>query len=106
LNDALTSVYARSADWIHQYDWAFEELGGALLELQDWYDIAHDANGNATICHRATSEILMFAPAHCFDHITPLEGYPDYTLYRIKLGSDFRLWVECVARQWLAHMRH
>ncbi|MCP4036155.1 MAG: hypothetical protein GY733_04405 [bacterium] len=44
--------------------------------------------------------MIMFAPDHAFDHLEPLEGCPEYTLYRIGGAADFVSWVETVARQW------
>lgn len=66
--------------------------------------MAHEANGNSTLCRRTDGTVLMFAHDHSFDHVTPLEGYPLYTLYRIKGAATFREWVERVAEQWLAHV--
>jgi hypothetical protein len=33
-------------------------------------------------------------------HVTPLEGCPDYTLYRLRGAPRFEDWVEAVADQW------
>ena len=45
-------------------------------------------------------EVLLWAPDHAYEHIRPLEGCPEYTLYRIDRVPDFRYWVETVAGQW------
>lgn len=46
----------------------------------------------------------MYAHDHCFEHITQVEGCPEYTFYTINDCPDFRGWVETVARQWLKHV--
>jgi hypothetical protein len=65
-----------------------------------YYSIAREANGNTTLCHRLTGDVLAFAPDHSFDHIAPLEGCPEYSLYRIPSAPTFEAWVAAVALQW------
>jgi hypothetical protein len=103
LNDALTEREAsHDASFIHDYSWA--DAGLTLpIEPSEYYSIASEANGNETICHRVTGHVLMFAQDHCFDHLTKLEGCPEYTLYRINGADSFRDWVNMVALQWLDH---
>jgi hypothetical protein len=107
LNDALTEREAsRDASFIQEYKWAFEDAGLTLpIDPSEYYSIAREANGNATLCHRVSGQVLMFAPDHSFDHLTELEGCPDYTLYRINGAATFRDWVNAVAVQWLGHAR-
>jgi hypothetical protein len=107
LNDALTEREAsHDASFLQDYKWAFDDAGLALpIEPSEYYSIAREANGNATLCHRVSGEVLMFAPDHCFDHLTELEGCPEYTLYRIKGAVKFQDWVNAVADQWLGHAR-
>jgi hypothetical protein len=105
LNDALTErEAAHDASFIREYVWAFEDAGCTLpINPSDYYSIAREANGNTTLCHRINSQVLMFAPDHCFDHLSELEGCPEFTLYRIKGVAIFRDWVNTVAVQWLSH---
>jgi hypothetical protein len=105
LNDALTEREAsHDASFIEDYKWAFDDAGVTLpIEPFEYYSIAREANGNDTLCHRVSGQVLMFAPDHCFDHLTELEGCPEYTLYRIKGAATFRDWVNAVAAQWLDH---
>jgi len=44
----------------------------------------------------------MFAPDHSFSHVRPLEGCPDYTLYKLIGAPTFAAWVEEVAHQMLS----
>lgn len=106
LNDALTErEAAHDASFIRDYARAFENAGLTLpIDPADYYSIAREANGNTTICHRINGQVLMFATDHCFDHLSKLEGCPEYTLYRIKGGPTFRNWVNAVAVQWLSHV--
>lgn len=106
LNDALTEREAvHDASFIREYAWAFENTGHTLpINPSDYYSIAREANGNTTLCHRINGQLLMFAPDHCFDHLSELEGCPEYTLYRIKGGATFRDWVSTTAVQWLNHV--
>lgn len=105
LNDALTEREAsHDGSFIQDYKWAFEDAGLTLpIEPSEYYSIAREANGNVTLCHRVSGQVLMFAPDHCFDHLTELEGCPEYTLYKINGAATFREWVDAVAVQWLAH---
>lgn len=74
------------------------------IEPKDYIAFAFEANGNCTVYHKVTGQVLMYAHDHCFEHITSLEGCPEYTLYRINDCPDIRWWVETVARQWLNHV--
>jgi hypothetical protein len=72
-----------------------------FLNPNDYISFAVEANGNCTVYHKQSSSIMMVAPDHCFDNITRIEGYPDYTLYKMNDCENFKEWVELVANQWL-----
>lgn len=99
--ESLTEEEARfDATFITDYR-AFEGLpGGIPIDLPAYYSISREANGNTTLCHRQSGEVLLFAPDHSFDDIEVLEGCPPYTLYRRRGGRTFVEWVETVAQQW------
>jgi len=101
-NESLTAdEAAHDAAFIRDCDWAFEEVpGGIPIDPGAYYSISREANGNSTLCHRTSGEVLMFAPDHSFTHLVPLEGCPEYTLYRINGAPGFVDWVEVVAQQW------
>jgi hypothetical protein len=101
-NAVLTAEEAgHDATFIEAYAWAFSDIpGGIPIDLRGYYSIAREANGNTTLCNRTTGEVLLFAPDHSFDHIVPLEGCPDYSLYRIPSAPTFEAWVAAVSRQW------
>ena len=105
LHGALTTGLAREPVDLSGYEWAFKTDDRMPINATDWYTIALEANGNLTICHRYTGELLRCATDHSSNYLVPLEGCPDYTLYRIRGAPTFTTWVERVAMQWLASIR-
>lgn len=98
-------ISRRDATFIEEfYGWLREDAGldAWPIDLKNFYSISDEANGNATLCHRRTGEVVLFAPDHCFDHIKILDRCPPCSLYRIPEAPDFTTWVESVAGQWLA----
>ncbi|WP_199624770.1 hypothetical protein [Paenibacillus alkalitolerans] len=75
------------------------------INSYDYIAFAFEANGNMTLYNKYTSEVLMFAHDHCFEHILPLQNCPDYTLYRLQNCRTFSDWVETVANQWLDNIQ-
>ena len=101
--EALTTNLAKAdASFIEGYYWP-PECPSIPIEVDEYYCIAQEANGNCTLCHRVDGSILMFAHDHCFSHIVPFDGCPEYTLYRIPEALTLNQWVEVVAAQWLEH---
>jgi hypothetical protein len=102
-DDALTShVATQTAAFLADFDWVVEDRsGGWPINLDAYYSICQEANGNTTFCHRVTGDVILFAPDHAFDHVEVLEGCPPYSLYLIPTAATFVDWVEEVARQWL-----
>jgi hypothetical protein len=103
-NEVLTVAEAsHDASFIEDHDWALEDVpGGIPIDLKSHYSIAREANGNDTLCHRVTGNVIMFAADHNFSHVRPLEGCPDYTLYKLIGAPTFPAWVEEVAHQMLS----
>ncbi len=66
--------------------------------------MAVEANGNLTLYHRQSGEVILFAPDHDFEHVTPLGQSPEYTLYRIDGVPTFSDWVESIAKQWARYV--
>lgn len=102
-NDFLTIKEASNdAAFIEDYDWAFEDEGVQIpIDPEEFYCVLREVNGNTTICHKKTGRIILFAADHSFDHITPMKGCPEYTLYDITGSENFITWVESIAQQWL-----
>jgi hypothetical protein len=104
-NEVLTEHEAsHDGSFIQDYAWAFDDAGGIPIALPEYYSIAREANGNDTLCHRREGTILLFAPDHAFEHITPLPSCPEYTLYTIDGAHRFADWVNTIARQWITAM--
>jgi hypothetical protein len=100
-NDVLTEDVARQDATFIRNSPAFEETGVEIpIELEQFYAIAYEANGNVTLCHRLSGEVVLYAQDHAFRHIEPYPGCPEYTLYRLPGAPDFGAWVNTVARQW------
>lgn len=101
-NESLTADEAsHDATFIRSYEGMWADVpGGVPIDLTAYYSISREANGNTTICHRRSGEILLFAPDHSFDDVEVLEGCPPYSLYRRRGGRTFVAWVETVAQQW------
>jgi hypothetical protein len=101
-NDVLTEDAARrDGTFITDYAWAFEAASINIpIDMEQFYAIAEEANGNITLCHRLSGAVVLFAPDHAFDYVEPFPGCPDYTLYRLPRALSFRDWVNTIARQW------
>jgi hypothetical protein len=102
-NAVLTPSLAASdpAAVLEHSRWAWEQDGLEMpIDPSEYGVLAEEANGNHTLFHRVSSEVLLFAPDHDFDHIEPLPGCPDFTLYRIPEAPTVAAWLECVAEQW------
>jgi len=106
-NDVLTETLAQhDASFINDYAWFFEDRGVTIpIVLTEFYSIAEEANGNTTLCHRTTGQIVLFAPDHDFEHIVPETGCPEQSLYRIPEALFFSSWVNAVAKQWLRNVQ-
>jgi hypothetical protein len=91
---------AHDASFLDDYRWMMD---GAEWPINspEYYSICREANGNTTLCHRSTGEVLLFAPDHDFGHVVALSGCPEFSLYVIPSAPDFVAWVEAVADQWL-----
>jgi hypothetical protein len=102
-NSVLTNDDASlDASFIDDYSWAFN--GNIPIDAADYYTLAREANGNTTICHRTNCSVLLFAPDHSFDDVTPLDDCPEFTLYNINKASTLTEWIELIAGQWLRHI--
>jgi hypothetical protein len=100
-NDVLTEEVARQKGTSIVDSSAFEEAGVEIpIDREQFYTIAYEANGNVTLCHRQSGEVVLYAHDHAFRHVEPYPGCPDYTLYRLPEAPSFSDWVNTVARQW------
>jgi hypothetical protein len=70
------------------------------IETDEYYVVAEEANGNLTLAHRESGRLLLFAPDHDFDGVTPLPGCPPFSLLTIDDAPDLASWIEVCARAW------
>lgn len=97
-----TAAHTRVADALDDYRWMWEEAGLELpVDPDDYYAVAVEANGNLTLAHRRTGELLLFAPDHSFAGVTPRPGCPPYSLLTIDDVPDLSSWIEECAGVWL-----
>jgi hypothetical protein len=102
-NEVLTpaAVHMPLAPVLHDYEWLWEQEHLTIpIQPSDFYVVAIEANGNMTLAHRATGELLLFAPDHSFNNVAPLPGCPPYSLLTIDDIPDLGAWIEACARAW------
>jgi hypothetical protein len=102
-NEVLTGYAARVpfADMLTAYAWVWEDDGLDIpINPDEYYAVAVEANGNLTLAHRTDGRLLLFAPDHAFDGVTPLAGCPPYSLLTIDDVPDLTTWIEVCAAAW------
>lgn len=83
------------------YAWLWEDQGLKIpVDAGEYYTVAVEANGNLTLAHREDGRLLLFAPDHAFDGVTPLPGCPPYSLLTVDEAPDLATWMETCARAW------
>ncbi|GGM36120.1 hypothetical protein GCM10010102_34320 [Promicromonospora citrea] len=83
------------------YRWMWTDEGLEVpVKSEDFVVVATEANGNLTLAHRRTGEIIWFAPDHAESGVSVLPGCPEYTLYTFDAAPDLPSWVEAGATQW------
>jgi hypothetical protein len=101
-DDVLTErEAAQDGNFIRDYVVSDEWPAGIPIAPEQFYSIAREANGNTTLCHRASGEVVLFAPDHAFEHVEVYPGCPEYSLYLLAGAPTFAAWVNTIARQWL-----
>jgi surface antigen len=102
-NEVLTASAAQVsvAQVLEDYAWLWDDEGLEVpIRPSDFYAVAVEANGNLTIVHRASGQLLLFAPDHAFEGVTALAGSPPYSLLTIDDVPDIDTWIEATARAW------
>lgn len=83
------------------YEWMWTDEGLRIpIEAADYVPVAAEVNGNLTLAHRRTGEVIWFAPDHSASGVTVLPGCPEYSLYTFDGVPDLASWVEASAAQW------
>lgn len=91
------------AEMVDAYSWIWEknDLVAPTEEvLRSYVTVAIEGNANMTVAHRETGQLLLFAPDHAFDGITPWAGCPEYSLYTFDELPDLAAWIEVCAAAW------
>lgn len=102
-DEVLTGSAAATpvAEMIDAYRWLWDDDGLTVpVDPADYYAVAVEANGNLTLAHRVDGRLLLFAPDHAFDGVTPLAGCPPYSLMTIDEVPDLSTWIEVCAAAW------
>jgi hypothetical protein len=102
--EVLTATLAARdpAGELEAYSWIWDQDNLQIpINPLDYGLLAEEANGNQTLFHRTTGDLLLFAPDHNYDHIEPLEGCPEYSLYRIPNALTAKAWLAHLCHQWL-----
>jgi hypothetical protein len=102
-DDVLTARALRlqPADVLADYAWLWRNADLVMpINPEAYYVAGIEANGNLTLVQRDTGELLLFAPDHAFEGVTPMEGCPPYSLLRINEVPDLGTWIEGSAQAW------
>ena len=73
---------------------------GQPILPSEYYIVAVEDNGNPTLDHRSSGHLVLFAPDHAFEGVTPLPGCPPYSLMTIDDAPDLAAWLELCATAW------
>lgn len=102
-NEVLTVNATRESveEPVDAYSWIWANDGMEVpINPTDYYPAAVEANGNLTLAHRGDGRLLLFAPDHDFDGVTPFAGSPPYSLLTIDDVPDLASWIEVCAAAW------
>lgn len=102
-NSVLTAEAAETdlSACLEDYSWLWTDDGLDIpIRAADYYVVAVEANGNLTLSHRVSGQILLFAPDHAYDGVTELPGCPPYSLMTIDEVPDLASWIDVSAAAW------
>lgn len=95
---AASDAFVRSMD---AYAWIWEDSDLEVpIAPGDFYVVAEEANGNLTVAHRESGQVLLFGPDHAYVGVSVLEGCPPQSLYTYDAAPDLASWIELCAGQW------
>ncbi|MEV0564097.1 hypothetical protein [Dactylosporangium sp. NPDC050588] len=101
-DEVLTAAAAEvcPVEALADYAWIWQDQGLQVPDVEEYYVVAIEANGNLTLAHRRDGRLLLFAPDHAFGGVTPLAGCPPYSLLTIDAAPDLTSWIEVCAAAW------
>ncbi len=99
--DAASTSLSRA---VGDYDriWKQGGLPAPVEEMRDYVTVAIEGNGNLTAAHRETGHLVLFAPDHAFEGVTPLAGCPEHSVYTFDELPDLASWIKACAGAWEA----
>lgn len=103
-DEVLTAAAARIrvSAVLDDYRWIWDDAQLTVpIEPGDYYPVAVEANGNLTLTHRRSGQLLLFAPDHAFPGVTAVPGCPPYSLLTIDGVPDLASWIEECVGPWL-----
>ena len=102
-DEVLTASAARLplAPVLNDYAWIWQDDALQMpIQPSEYYVAAVEANGNLTLAHRSSGHLLLFAPDHALEGVTPLPDCPPYSLMTIDDAPDLAAWIELCAEAW------
>lgn len=101
----VTATYLSVSESLDACVWIREENGLTIPILpEEYYVVAVEANGNLTLVHRKSGELILFAPDHAFEGATIFPGCPDNSLFTVDSVPDLPSWIEdCVLKSFQYH---
>ena len=91
--------------WDEFYKMRCEEESKTQIHSKDFICFVEEANGNLTLYHPETKDVLVFAPDHSFDNVEFLEDQPEYTFHKINNITSFVDYVEALAAEWKSEIK-
>lgn len=89
------------SDVLADCSWLWDDDGLTIpIQPEEYYVVAVEANGNLTLAHRQSGQLLLFAPDHAFTGVTPLPGCPPYSLFSFDNEPNLAAWIEVCAGGW------
>lgn len=68
----VQATQVRISDVLADYLWLWEGDGLTIpINPDEYYTVAVEANGNLTLAHRENGRLLLFAPDHALEDVTP-----------------------------------
>jgi len=102
-NEVLTVDATRESieEPLDAYRWIWENDGLEVpIDPREYYPVAVEANGNLTLARRDDGLLLLFAPDHAFERVTPFAGSPPCSLLVMDEVPDLATWIEVCAVAW------
>lgn len=89
------------AQTLGAYEWIWADEGLRIpIDPSQFVAVAVEANGNLTLAHRRTGQVVWFAPDHSESGVSVMPGCPECSLYTFDGVPDLVSWIETGAGRW------